>query len=384
MEKSEFVTGLIRQARTSRDIAQEIFSHFDEKTLRVIPSMELHRTQKIIIIGCGDSYCAAIAASAMFESVSKIQTIAMRCIDFSRNISPKELGYAPYTPLVIGISISGTVSRVTEALQMANQYGANTLAITDHPESPVGQAANHVLSVGLPTWGEYRPGANNYTGVLLALACLALRFARAKNTVSQNVYADMRKAIGDYIDAFEMVRAEIEDRAFAIAKQWTQLHSIDFIGDYADYATAFMNSAKCHEMFGGYTSCTNSEDWCHVNSFLHQPARIGRVVIANSTTPSFSRLKETITAIAALGSPCVVISDRPADEFPAGVEVLTTPAPRYAFLAPIMQHYPFVMIAGFLAGLKGFREILRLTLPEFSNPVAVDSNRIRASKIEII
>ena len=107
-------------------------------------------------------------------------------------------------------------------------------------------------------------------------------------------------------------------------------------------------------------------------------------MIANSTTPSFSRLKETITAIAALGSPCVVISDRPADEFPAGVEVLTTPAPRYAFLAPIMQHYPFVMIAGFLAGLKGFREILRLTLPEFSNPVAVDSNRIRASKIEII
>lgn len=384
MDKNDFATGLIRQTRISRDIAQEIFSHFDEKTLRVIPSIELHRTQKIIIIGCGDSYCAAIAAKAMFESVAKVQTLAMRCIDFSRHISPKELGYAPFTPLVIGISVSGNVSRVAEAMQLADKYGANTLAITDNPDSPVGRAAKHVLPVGLPKWGEYRPGANNYTGVLIAMACLALRFARARNTVSQNVYADMRKAIGDYIDSFEQVRQDLEDKAFEIAGKWKDLCSFDFIGDYADYATAFMNSAKCHETFGGYTSCTNSEDWCHTNSFLAHPESVGRVVIANSSTPSFSRLKETVEAIAVLGSPCLVITDRPAEDFPAAVEVITTPTARYNFLMPIMQHYPFVMVAGFIAGLQGYTEILRLTLPEFNNPVAVDSNRIRASRIEVI
>lgn len=384
MITDDYLTGLVRQARISHGIAREIFSHFDEQTLRVIPSAEIHRTQKIILTGCGDSFCAAIYAKSLFERITKIETHAVRCIDLARHIDTKEMGYAPVTPLVIGISVSGNVTRVAEALQTAVKYGANTLALTDHPEAPVGKAAQHTLAVGLPSWGEYRPGANNYTGILIALTCLAFRFGRATGTLSADVYGDMRKAIGDYLDAFEERRPELEQQAFELAKTWKDLDSYEFIGDDADYATAFMNSAKCHETFGGYTGCCTSGDWLESFACKKNPGKIGRVVVANQDTPSFDCLKRTIDKIVEKGSPCLVISDSPASEFNSKATVITTPKPRYHFLAPILQHYPFDMTAGFMAAGKGFKEILRLTLPEFDNPVAVDSNRIRNSEIVLL
>lgn len=384
MKLDECLTGLVRQSRISHDISREIFSHFDEKTLRVIPGTEIHRTQKIILTGCGDSYCAAVYAKSIFERITKIETHAVRCIELARHIDTKEMGYAPVTPLVIAISVSGSVTRVAEALQTANKYGANTLAITDHPESPVGKAANHILAVGLPSWGEYRPGGNNYTGILIALTCLALRFGRALGTQNADVYGDMRRAIGDYIDAFEEARPALEERAFALSESWKDLDSYEFIGDDADYATAFMNSAKCHETFGGYTGCCGSGDWEYTFAHRKHAKRIGRVVIANQGTPSFDCLKRTVGQIVQTGSPCLVISDAPASEFHSMAEVITTPRPRYEFLAPIMQHYPFDMLAGFVAAKKGYMEILRLTRPEFANPFAEDKNRIRNSEIVLL
>lgn len=384
MNKKEFATGLVRQAMQSHDIEKEIFSHFSESVLRVIPSTEIHRTQKIILTGCGDSFCAAIYAKSIFEYITKIETHAVRCIDLARHIDIKEMGYAPVTPLVIGISVSGGVTRVAEALTTAKKYGANTLAITDHPESIVGKAVDHILQVGLPEWGEYRPGANNYTGILIALTALALRFGRATNTLNADIYGDMRKSIPDYIDAFEKEREHIEEKSFGIAKKWKDFSSFEFVGDDADYATAFMNSAKCHETFGGYTTVCRSGEWLETLKYKKDPEKTGCVIIANKGTPSFDILQEVVETAVKTGRHCLVVTNSGDSEFVKGAEVISTPEPRYGLMVPIMQHYPFDMIAGFIAGLKGFKEILRLTVPDFRVPVAEDQNRIRSSEMVLL
>ena len=171
---------------------------------------------------------------------------------------------------------------------------------------------------------------------------------------------------------------------FALSEYWAEFDSYDFIGDDADYATAFMNAAKFHETFGGFTGCCGSGDWADTLAYKKAPHRIGRVIVANRETPSFDCLQRCVGQVLEKKSPCLVISDAEAAAFDARARVIVTPRPAYGFLTPLLQHYPVDMLAGFIAARKGYSEILRLTEPEFSNPLAVDTNRIRNSETVLL
>ena len=58
-------TSLVRQSRVAYDIIEAVFNHvgecWDALTMR-----EIFDAREIIITGCGDSYCAALAAKPLF------------------------------------------------------------------------------------------------------------------------------------------------------------------------------------------------------------------------------------------------------------------------------------------------------------------------------
>ena len=373
---------MTRQALLTPDFARMVSKSMTlEKLSAALPMKELYDAQKVIITGCGDSWMAGIAAKPVFEALAKRDTEVWRCVEFSRYFSGKALGYSPNTPLVIAISFSGQVSRVVEALERAGKYGANTLLITSDPASPAAKAAKHVLPIEFPQ-GEYQPGLNSYVGAVTVLMMIALRMAHAKDHINGATYNHMVDAIGAYGEAYRPLLPEMSERARHIANEWEKLRCYDFVGDYADYATAFFGSAKVIECFGGYTTYDDSEDWCHINYFLRDPATIGRVFIANSDTPSYGRLLETLKAVKQLTSPCIVVSDSAASAFPSGFEVFTTPKPEYSWLSPLMQHLPFDYVAAYIAGLKNV-EFFRNNDPLFEG-IYSSADRIRNSKIEIV
>ncbi len=47
--------------------------------------------------------------------------------------------------VALGISFSGDTQEVVEALSVAQEHGATTVAMTGLPDSPVGRLADHVL-----------------------------------------------------------------------------------------------------------------------------------------------------------------------------------------------------------------------------------------------
>lgn len=383
MNKKEFDNTMARQAKLAPSIVDLMMKKFQEK--KIIPGIsvkEIFDVNKIIITGCGDSWLAGKAMKPIFEKVVKMETIPMRNIEFTRYLDSKMLGYTPNNPLVVAISVSGNVSRVVEALKRANHYGSNTILITNNPQSPAAKEAKHLIELDLPK-GEYNPGLNSYVAVLVALMNLAFRFAEVRNTVSRLEIENMKKAILDYASSFNDNMEYFDDRAFEIAKKWKDLRAFDFIGDYADYATGYFLSAKVIECFGGYTTYDDSEGWCHINYFTRKPETIGRVVVTNSDTPSFSRMKETLVAVEQLESPCIVLTDADKSEFPASFEVFTTPKPEYFWIAPLLQHIPFDFIAGYIMELKGVKSF-RTDLEAFGYESGAFRNRITKSKIEII
>jgi len=73
---------------------------------------------------------------------------------------------------VIGISQSGASPDVVSVLAEARRQGALTIAISNDADSPLGQAAEHVLALGA---GPERsvPASKTYTASLLALALIS-------------------------------------------------------------------------------------------------------------------------------------------------------------------------------------------------------------------
>ena len=381
IKREDVSTSLVRQSKMAYDIVEAVVNHVGE-CWDALSMRDIYDAQEIIITGCGDSYCAAIATKPLFEQMCKVPVRAMRCIEVSRNMDKRAFGYANGTPLVIAISVTGTVSRGVEALQRANKYGANTLAITDNPDSPLGQTAKHVVHVGLPVGVEYGPGANSYNGSLLGLMALAIRMGRVKNNISEETMFAMRDSILEYAKACQQEMDRIAEQAFDIALRWRKLKAIDFIGDYGDYATAFFGSAKVLETYGGYTTYDDSEDWCHINFFIRDTKNIGRVVIANGETPSYNRLKETMWAIEQLQSPCMVVTDMPASEFPASFDVVTFPKAPHTWLYPLMQHFAFDLVAGYIEAIEEIPQF-RADMEEFHQDNTEDEFRIRSSNIQL-
>ena len=139
MDRKQYDHSLLRQANRLKEYVGIVYDNVLPQ-LAKLPVKELWDAQKIFISGCGDSWLAGIAAKPAFESITHIETNVMRAIEFSRILNKKNLGYSPNTPLVILISYSGTASRVIECARRAAGYGANTIAITNDPRSPLAEA----------------------------------------------------------------------------------------------------------------------------------------------------------------------------------------------------------------------------------------------------
>lgn len=374
MDKKDFENSLTRQARDTEKMVRVVFDSVTAQLGQTLTTKEVFDAQKIFITGCGDSWLAGVACKAAFESITKVETHVMRAVEFSRHLNGKNLGYSPNTPMVLVISYSGEATRAVECALRATERGANTIAITNDPNSRLAKACRHTVCVGLPEGGEYFPGGTTYIASMTALMLIAMRVGRIRETISGETYLDMRQALLDYAHDFQKEVEGYTDRAFALAQTWKDLRAEDFIGDYSDYATAFFGSAKIIETFGGYTTYDDSEDWCHINYFLAQPETIGRVVITNPSTPSFGRMLETLNAVKLLESPCIVISEGEKELFPESFVVFTTPKPRYFWLNPLLQHVPFSLVAGYIAAMKG-EQPFRIGIPAFETELG--KNRLK-------
>ena len=382
MNRKSFDTSLVRQARLAGAMTISMLEAMGE-AWDLMSMKEYSDIRRIILTGCGDSYCAAVAAKPVFEAVTKVQTQVMPCIEVSRLLDARAFNYAPNGTLVIGISVSGTVSRVEEALLRASRHGANTVAVTADAQSPVARAARHVMQIKLPEGIEDGPGSLTYNGSIVALIAVAFRMGRARNVIPEEELWRIQDELKDYVRAAAQRLSPIEERAFDLARTWKDLRAYDFIGDYGDYATAFFGAAKIVEAVGGYATYDDSEDWCHINFFLYGPRTIGRIFIANEDTPSFGRLQETMAAVDLLHSPCIVITDAEPSAFPERLAVLALPKAKRYWMSPLMQHFAFDLVVGYMAGLIGTNGF-GCGNEDFEQRDVQDTARIRSNEIVIV
>lgn len=387
MNRHDYEHTLIRQARVSAEIASAVDSAIENSLEELLTLREIYSIRRVIILGCGDSWLAGYAAKPVFEGIAKIETDVMRCIDFSRHLTAREIGDFPENPLVIGISVTGSASRLAEAMERATKYGAQTVAITNKLESITASKCKHVIPFGLPAGMEMNPGSNTYNASILTLIRFALRLARARGTITLDEYLEMKKAPVEALEGFVKNVESFEEKAFEIADRWKDMKGFDFIGDYGDYSTAYFGLAKSHESVGGYSMCSDSESWKYSGKKAADPEKIIRVIIANSTSPSYDSARKVIEECSRMNSPILVVTDSADEQFPDNCEVMVTGKSSFSWTNPLIQHFPFDMVIAYIRTIGAALNdghIYRDRTPAYSNPQNMDGKRIWGSKIEIM
>lgn len=359
MNKSDFNNAFKAETFGLPKLAKQL-SEENDRDFRMALTVPQHFSpRKVVLTGCGDSYCAAMAAAPVFEELGHIDATAMPAIEFTRHFATGKIGGEPCNPMTFIISASGSPSRVIEAAKRAKECGVGALsvAVTANGESELAKNCVETLFVKTPEFEnkypyEHSPGTRSYYANMYALLTQAIRMGELKMHYPMSQAGKYKQACVDYAASYEPVMEQIDDQMFELAKTWKDLEKFEFVACGPEATTAWFGAAKVYEASGDIATSENTEDWCHINYFAKDPENIGTVVIIGKDSTAYNRTVEVTRVMARIGRPTLVITDGDKADFPAEVTVCTVPSPEYSFAFQLMNYVPINLLSGYIAKMK--------------------------------
>lgn len=242
--------------------------------------------------------------------------------------------------LVLGISQSGKSPDIVSVLKEGQQQGALTAAITNYPDSDLGQAAQIVLD--LKAGEEISLAATKtYTAQLTTLAILSA----ALDPIGP-YRKDLEKLPDQIRDVFEH-----EPLIDNLAERYRYMSHCVVIGRGYNYASAFEFSLKMKEL-----SYTIAEPYSSAD-FLHGP-----VALVDRGFPAFiiapdgkmnPEMKALIEKVQVRNAEVILISDQE-DLLEAAGHKIPLPPKVPEWLSPITAIVPAQMFAMYLAHTRNF------------------------------
>lgn len=290
----------------------------------------------IVIAARGTSDNAGRYAQYLLGAVNGFVVALATPSLFSIYQQPPRFGNA----LVLGISQSGKSPDIVAVLAEARRQGALTAAITNFPDSDLGQQADHVINLQA---GVERSIAatKTYTTELAAIALLSATLAE-----NQAMHAALNQ-IPEIVTATLTLDQEIA----RLAERYRYMRDCVVIGRGYNYATAFELALKLKELTYTIAEPYSSAD------FLHGPLALiehgfPAIVIAPSgaVLPELQSFMQTLQQRAA---EIIAISDDPATLALARTR-LALPHTVPEWLSPLTAIIPGQLLAMHLAYVRDY------------------------------
>lgn len=349
---SETMNPLKAQVMSLPELLKEQYADLEPKSRNVLSTPEIYSLQHVILTGCGDSWAAVMAMKYVFEDLTGLRCEAVKTLDLARYYPSKRLGGAPNDPLIIGVSNSGKVARIAEAMERAGKHGAFTLAVTSDTESPLAKASSRIFKLDIPKFPS-APGTRTYMVSVLALYLLAIRIGEVRGRYTMDRARSLRKEIPHIAEDLANLLPLMDDKIHAIADVWKNFASYDFVGGGIDEATAFFGMAKVFEATGQFANYINAEEWLHLNFFMRRREEIGTVMIANPENKAYSRIREVIAYMKELGRPMFVISSEDASFWGTDTEYVKVPSVSYEGASALVSFIPLCLLMGYIQEALG-------------------------------
>ena len=196
---------------------------------------------QIYIVACGSAYHVGVAAQYAIEDLSKIPVRVELASEF-RYRKP----LLDPNGLVVIVSQSGETADSLAALREAKSKGIETLAIVNVVGSSIAREADHVFyTLAGPEIAVATTKA--YSTQLIAAYVLAIKFAIAREEISEEEAQEMIKELTELPDKISKILDE-KERIQWFAAKVANLQDVFFIGRGMDYAIGMERSLKMKEI----------------------------------------------------------------------------------------------------------------------------------------
>lgn len=325
---------------------------------------------RVVLVGAGDSLAVLIGARQALETALGVPCEAVQSLEFAYY----RAGLIGTGTAVIALSSSGETTRTVEALLVAQDAGAYTVALTNTPGSTLEAEADLALSIAATRVGWPTQSSTAALALLLELAVriaertATQRFdrrgsgAHGADVHGADVYgadtgysgspdsAELRAALDAMPDAMTAVLDRLDAPIAAIARREVTSSTVLFSGAGPNLAAAIVGAAKVKECTPLHALEIQVEEYHHYNS---QKADEPLVLLVPSG-PSVPRAVDTGTDAHRWGGRLYVVTTEGEEAFgalhPEGL--LTMPAVPEA-LSPLLYLLP-AQLVGYHLGLAGF------------------------------
>jgi glucosamine--fructose-6-phosphate aminotransferase (isomerizing) len=323
-----------------------------------MPVEQARRVGRLVISGCGDSLFAGVAARLAIERFGGLPCEALDAMECGRYAS---VSFSPNVA-VLGISNSGTTSRVLESLALARRSGALTVALTGTPESPLERIAGAAVvrqvvgakARGGPT-ARVERHFGEYVGTLAALYHLALHLGEARGVLTARERRDEAGRVQAAAEAAQRALVDVPGQVAAILDHLRDTDRVYFLGAGPAYGTVLFGAAKLVEEVPLCGVPQHLEGWAHLEYFLTmiEGSRTRAVVVA-PPGDSTDRAVEILRAIRDDGGFALAVT-HPAEDVirQAAAAAITVDAESWEGYAPIPYAVPVQWLGIALAWQRG-------------------------------
>ena len=310
--------------------------------LNVFPRIE--KAERIIIIGCGTSWHAALIGEYMLEEYAQI---------------PVEVEYASefrYRKPVIGkndvvilISQSGETADTLAALQLAKEKGALVLGICN----VVGSTLARETDAGVFTHAGVEIGVAStkaFTAQVTVLTMFALKLAKAKNTIDAELYQTLVKELAEIPEKGRLILASNE-KIKSIAEKYYEAINALYLGRGYLFPVALEGALKLKEI-----------SYIHAEGYAAGEMKHGPIALVDDNLPVvviapedayYEKIVSNIQEIKARkGNVIAVVTEGDKGLKEMANDIIEIPKSHPA-LAPLLSVIPLQLLAYHIALLKG-------------------------------
>jgi glucosamine--fructose-6-phosphate aminotransferase (isomerizing) len=364
-------TVMLREIAMQADFVKDNIDSMLAFMRKVLADRDPGTLEHGFMIGCGDSYCAAIAARQFMAKATGRLVEPVESLEFSRYLVED----LPNNSFVFGVSNSGTVSRTIEGVRLARDKGAWTFAVTVNPDSKLAQTAETLLRINatdnikqLPDGTRViTPGTVTYTASMLGLFTAAIAIGERLGTLdaagSAALVASLRKTAGAMQAA--------DQGTLALAKQLAPSITTDrdtvILGGGPNYATAYFGMAKWFEGLTRSAHVSQLEEWAHEHYFMTREKIDTFIVLPPGA--GHDRGLEQARAAREMGSRVIIIGeagDAAAEAAADAYFPMPNGIPEY--LTPFLYKLPFEYLACEVAAAQN------IAFLNFDNPKRLEVN----------
>jgi glutamine---fructose-6-phosphate transaminase (isomerizing) len=206
-----------------------------------ITEEEIRKIEQVYIVACGSAWHVGMASQYVIEDLADIPVRVELASEFRYRKMPLNAN-----SLVIVISQSGETADTLAALRLAKEKSITTLAIVNVVGSSIAREADKVFyTLAGPEISVATTKA--YSAQLAAMYCLAVQFARVRNTITEVQYAGYITELLAIPDKIQKILQD-KERIQRFAAKYANAGDVFFVGRGIDYAVSLEGSLKLKEI----------------------------------------------------------------------------------------------------------------------------------------